>query len=311
MTATDTAPPPREAGAHLRRARDYLAVIVSNPWPVAALMALLAAQAALEPAAAWIAKTVIDFAAAPGFSIEGFVADYALIFFAIFAAQSVVKFGEKIANKAVETRLIITLQRTYLARRAQEDAATDASLVLWGCEQAKKGVEVIYKDAWKIVATTTSVLVWQVSLGAEWLPLMLLAVLPSLALVWAFGGAIQRYSQSILDLQRALAASTRRDQSLHFEQHQETWFRQTLLMEGVKWVVDDALDLVMWAMLIALVLLAWRLDLGLLPATIELGGAAAFLVNVRLIAKPLGDIGKVYGKWREAFPAATRVFQGD
>jgi len=30
---------------------------------------------------------------------------------------------------------------------------------------------------------------------------------------------------------------------------------------------------------------------------------SAFLINVKLMAKPLNDVGKVYAKWQEAYPA--------
>lgn len=64
----------------------------------------------------------------------------------------------------------------------------------------------------------------------------------------------------------------------------------------------------MWIFLGMLIAVSWVFDLWLLPDEIALGGAAAFLINARLLAKPLGDIGKVYTKWREAYPAANRVF---
>ena len=269
---------------------------------------MLGGQAALEPASAWITKQVLDASQLPGTSVEDVVRRFAAPFLLIMGGLVLLKFGEKVANKAVEVRLIIALQRVYLSRRREEHAARDVSQILYGCEQAKKGLEVIYKDAWKIVATTVSVLVWQVSLGAQWIPLMLLAVCPSLLLVWFFGPPIQRISLHILDLQSELAATTARTENGIFARHQEIWFRKALVLEVFKWLADDALDVIMWALLAALVAAAYVFDLGILPDNIELGSAAAFLINVKLLAKPLGDIGKVYTKWREAFPAASRVF---
>lgn len=78
--------------------------------------------------------------------------------------------------------------------------------------------------------------------------------------------------------------------------------------QGLKWFADEALDILMWMFLGLWILLAYAFDFGFLPEDIELVEAAAFLINFKLLAKPLGDIGKVYTKWREAYPAAERVF---
>ncbi|RMF10921.1 MAG: ABC transporter ATP-binding protein [Alphaproteobacteria bacterium] len=297
-----------ESTQHLARIRDFAAVIVASRWSIGILLVTLAGHAALEPSSAWITKTVLDAVKNTGATIEQVILRHGLLFVAIMGGLTLLKFGEKIANKAVEIRLIITLQRVYLERRTEEHTANDVSQILYGCELAKKGIEVVYKDAWKIIVTTVSVLAWQVNLGAQWIPLMLMSLVPSLLLVWFFGPPIQRMSHGILDLQARLAASTGRAANGTFTRHQEHWFRKALWLEVLKWFADDALDILMWVFLALLVLIAYVFGLGILPADIELGGAAAFLINVKLLAKPLGDIGKVYTKWREAYPAATRVF---
>lgn len=297
-----------EAGGHAARLGDFVRTIWANRWVIGVLLIALAGQAALEPASAWITKEVLNSVQNAGTTVEDVVRTFAVPVLLILGGLVVLKFAEKVTNKAVEVRLIISLQRIYLERRQEEHAARDVSQVLYGCEQAKKGLEVIYKDAWKIGAATISVLVWQVSLGAQWIPLMLLAVIPSLMLVWFFGPPIQRLSLHILDLQTELAATTGRAENGTFASHQESWFRMALVLEVFKWLADDALDVIMWTFLAVIILVAYFLDLGILPDVIEIGGAAAFIINLKLLAKPLGDIGKVYTKWREAYPAASRVF---
>jgi hypothetical protein len=303
MQVNQTAPKPASA-----QLRDFVSVIWGNRLAIGSLLLLLAGQAALEPSSAWIIKKVLDAIDKAGATVEQVAVEFGPLFILIMGGLTLLKFGEKVANKAVEVRLIITLQRIYLQRRNAEHAAKDVSQILYGCELAKKGIEVIYKDAWKIVVTTISVLAWQVSLGAQWIPLMLMAIVPSLLLVWFFGPPIQRMSHTILDLQGELAANTAREANGTFARHQESWFRKAIGLEIFKWFADDALDVIMWIFLGALIIVSYVFELGILPAEIELGGAAAFLINVKLLAKPLGDIGKVYTKWREAYPAASRVF---
>ena len=45
------------------------------------------------------------------------------------------------------------------------------------------------------------------------------------------------------------------------------------------------------------------LELGLIPQEIKIAAGAAALINLKLLAGPLKDIGKVYVDWREAYPA--------
>lgn len=299
---------PLAATHHLGVAYDCLRVVLMNRWVVGILLGALAGKAALEPASAWITKRVLEIAGQPGFAVPALVSELGLLFVAIMGGITLFGFIEKLANKAVEVRLIITFQRLYLDRREDEHGARDVSQVLYGCEQAKKAAEVLYKESWKITVSVISVLVWQVSLGPEWIPLMLLSVTPALALAWGFGPGIQRLSGAILDLQSLLAHTTPRAGRAAFDRHQEHWFRHSLMLELRKWIVEDGLDVVMWTALGTLILVSWHFDLWLLPDEIALGGAAAFAINARLLAKPLGDIGKVYSKWREAYPAAARVF---
>jgi len=308
-TTTDTPlPAPNRGNAHLGVARDCLRVVLMNRLIVGIMLAALAGKAALEPASAWITKRVFEISGQPGFEIPMLVSELGLLFIAIMGGLTLLGFVEKLSSKAVDIRLIITFQRLYLDGSRGENGARDVSQILFGCEQAKKAAEVLYKDAWKIVTTVVSVLVWQVSLGPEWIPLMLLSVLPSLAIAWTFGPGIQRLSLTILDLQGMLAGTLGREQRPQFSGHQEHWFKAAMLLEIRKWIADDALDVLMWIFLGMLIAVSWVFDLWLLPDEIALGGAAAFLINARLLAKPLGDIGKVYTKWREAYPAANRVF---
>ncbi len=71
---------------------------------------------------------------------------------------------------------------------------------------------------------------------------------------------------------------------------------------------DRGMEAVLWVVLLACAGTIYLLDVGLLPDPTDVGAAAAFVVNLRLIAKPLSEIGKVYTKWREAWPAILPVY---
>jgi hypothetical protein len=48
------------------------------------------------------------------------------------------------------------------------------------------------------------------------------------------------------------------------------------------------------------------LHIGSSVRDISLAELSALVVNLRLLVKPLGDIGRVYTRWREAYPALLR-----
>lgn len=306
MTSKDSgltfAPPAPSIGAEMAR------TLFGLRWRVAALFVVLGLKAALAPSLAWVTKAGIDAVRAAGATVFSVTETIGPIFIAIIVAGAIIEFGEKLASKAMEVRLIIALQRIYLDRRRGESAARDVSQVLYGCDIAKKGFEVVYKDAWRIGAETLSVIVWQLSLDPEWIPLMLAAVLPALLFVWWFGPYIQRVSADLLDVQRHLAATTAQDQRGHFQSSQERMYRSTLVFEVLKWIADRGMEAVLWVVLLACAGTIYLLDVGLLPDPTDVGAAAAFVVNLRLIAKPLSEIGKVYTKWREAWPAILPVY---
>jgi len=71
------------------------------------------------------------------------------------------------------------------------------------------------------------------------------------------------------------------------------------------------MDLLTWFGLLLLVTLALVSNLDIWPQKTTAGDLALFAVNLNLLSKPLGDIGKVYNQGREAYPALLRVLQPD
>lgn len=275
---------------------------------VAFLMTALAAKAAVVPAYAWLAREAVETMRAPAATLAGVVATVAPMGIVIVLAVAAAEFAEKLGSKAMEARLLVTLQRTYLARRAGEDVPRDVSQVLFGCEVARKGFEAAYKDGWRIPAEIIGVLAWQLTLGAEWVPLLLAAVLPALACVWLLGHRLEETSRQILAWQGSIAAATARGREGDFTATQERIFRGTIRFEVLKWLTERGLDALLWTFVGLSALVAWWIAPRLLPGEGEIAGAAAFLVNLRLLMKPLSDIGKVYVKWREAAPAIGSVY---
>ncbi|GAB4178215.1 MAG: hypothetical protein OHK0024_16190 [Thalassobaculales bacterium] len=296
------------APALLRR---MVATLFGLRWYVAALLLVLTAKAALTPSFSWLAKSGVGALQAPSATISGVIAAVGLPFVLILGGRYLIEFGEKIASKMTEQRLIIAVQRLYLARRgAVQRQAQDVTLVLFGSEVAKKGFEVIYKDSWRIVSSIVAILFWQMSISPAWVPLLVLSVVPAVLFTWLVGPRIQRASRSVLALNAALAGRTDARRKGDFERSQERLFRSTIWLEVFKWLAERGMDAVLWLSFGLWAGLSLILDLGLLPSDHDVASASAVAVNLALLAVPLSDIGKVYTKWREAMPAVLQVYGG-
>jgi len=274
--------------------------------PLAGLLFSLVITAALSPSFAWLSKQVVERIERGETDPWSLLPEFLPMFLGISAGLFIGEFGEKMLSKIMEFRLIIALQRSYLERRQHASVSKDVAHVLYGSDVAKKGFQVIYQDAWRIVTVTASVLIWQLSLGPEWIPLLLASVLPTVIYVWFFGPRIQKGSREILDLQSKITEATGKEQRANLHTHQEQLFRVSLRFHVLKWLAEDASDVVMWLAFAVAVSIAYSLNIGGSIRNITLAELSVLVVNLRLMAKPLGDIGRVYTRWREAYPALLR-----
>lgn len=274
--------------------------------PLFGLSGALVITAALSPSFAWLSKQVVERIERGETDPWSLLSEFLPLFLAISAGLFIAEFGEKMLSKVMEFRLIIALQRSYLERRLTANVPQDVAHVLYGSDVAKKGFQVIYQDAWKIVTVAASVLIWQLSLGPEWIPLLIASVLPTVMYVWFFGPRIQKGSREILDLQSKITEATGNEQRDHLHSHQERLFRVNLRFHVLKWLAEDASDVVMWLAFAVAVSFAYSLNIGGLVRNITLAELSVLVVNLRLLAKPLGEIGRVYTRWREAYPALLR-----
>lgn len=287
--------------------KDLVQIMLTYPrWLIAAIF-FTVLSVSLEPSLAWLGKKFVDQLKDESTVSNSSLFEYALVFASVLFGLGLLQFTEKVINEVYKVRIIIALQRTYLNRRQEYNETEDISRILYDCEQAKKGVDILYKDIWKIVAGTISVIVWQLSIAPSWLPALLLTVVPPILIVFIFGRFVQRASLELLTLQGKIASSTGISKETELLSHQESFFRQTIRLEVFKQLAETLMDLLSWIGLLFLIILASVTQLPILPQKIDPGDLALFAVNLNLLSKPLGEIGKVYNKGREAYPALLRV----
>ncbi|MCG6135790.1 MAG: ABC transporter ATP-binding protein [Nostoc sp. LLA-1] len=288
---------------------DMAQVLLTYPqWLTAAIISTVVV-AALEPSLAWMGKKVVDDLKDGGTDLSTSLPNYVFVFGGLLIGLGLIKFGDKLIDKIYETRLIICLQRTYLQRRGKERGTEDISRILYHCNRAKPGLDIIHKDSGKIVAQTVSVILWQLTLAPAWLPALLIAVIPPILIGFVFGRVIQISSLKMLTAQENIAASTTEAKKLELIEHQESFFRHTIRLEVFKSGTEILMDLLTWFGLLVLVLLSVVFHVGVVPQDIQAGDLVLFWGNLNLLSKPLGSIVKVYNKAREAYPALVQVLR--
>lgn len=288
---------------------DMLRVLLSYPkWFAAAIISTIIV-AAVEPSIAGLGKTAVDALKKSDGDINASLPNYITMFAIYFFVMGLLKFGDKIIDKTYETLLIISLQRTYLQRRGQERGTEDISRILFDCNRAKAGLDILHKDSWRIVSLTISVIVWQLNLAPELLPALFIAVLPPVLIGFLFGPYLQKASLNMMQIQENIAASTANDKRSELFLHQKSFMRQVVRLEAFKGGSEILMDLLTWFGLLVVGILAFVFNIAIVPKNLQAGDLVLFWTNLNLLAKPLNDIVKVYNKARESYPALIRVLR--
>ena len=289
--------------------RDMLRVLLAYPYWLTASILSTVLNAALAPSQAWLWRDFVDGMKASG-SVDGSILfKYVFLFGGIHAGLGLLRLLDRVLNRAYDLRQIIHLQRTYLARRQQEQDAQDISRLLFDCDRAKGGLDLIYKDSWQIVAGIVSVLIWQLKLAPAWIPALIVGTVPPVLIVFVFGGWIQKASSNILQLQSRIAASTRDVEKQALFKNQESFFHQSVKLELFMSSTDTVMEVAKWLCLLVLVLVNAVFHLELLPREVHPGDLVLFAMNMDSLSKPLGDVGRLYSKVRQTYPALLRVLQ--
>lgn len=284
-----------------------ISMLMRVRWLILALMAALAFSASVEPAFAWIAGEAVRALRATDATILSIAYAVGPSYALIGSLRVVAEFSERILSKAVDGRLLLELQRVYMTRAPSDRTTDDISNLLYTAEVAKRGYEVVYKDCWRIPAQVVAVVIWQLSLSPDLVPLLLLAALPAVASVWLVGRRLEHVASQILVWQKTIAHLTQRRDPVKFLSTQEAIFKGTIRIAVLRWLTERGLDGVLWVAVILCGGLMVQVFPSLLPGNTSIADAAALLINLGLLMKPLSDTGKVYAKWREAAPAVKEM----
>lgn len=301
--ARPDSPPQRDAPipALLRAA---LPVLRRAGWPLLLSWAVLAGIAALAPSIGWMGKQVVDGLAAGGGSLAAILFGQGVLFAALFTLLTLLELADKPAGKWVEARIVIALQDTSLARRARAHATEDAAMMLYGADEARRGLKILLDDVPKLLFTLTSVGIWQAALAPQWLPFMLAAVLPALAVLLLLCRPVQGFARTALAAQLGIAGATGREAAGQLKSHQAHWLRAIVVIDLFKGMGEKGLVWLIWAGFAGSVALALLLvPDGALGGAMTPGEFLVTMVNLGLFVQPLSRLGKIAMHFAQARPA--------
>lgn len=287
--------------------RELLRILLQNKLLMSIVIILSIISPIVEPVQAFMAKNILDRLTAKNavflrHNIAGFIPLIARIFIILTAIRLI----NHLADKIVDARLKIAFQQFYFDRQLRQNAGEDVSRTINDCEQARKIVDVIQKDIWVVIIGLPSVLIWQMRLAAEWVLPLVFSAVPALCFTFLFGPSIRRWSrrrlESLASISRAVCDTNR----YNLCTGQKDFYRSSVLFELYKKSAEIFGELMLWFGLA--VLLFFARFIPILPETISAGDFASFIINLKLISKPLHEMGKIYVKIHESYPAVLRVF---
>jgi len=280
--------------------RELARILLRRRWLMLALICLSILGPALEPAQGWAAKSVLDRITQKNRVLAR--SDLIVFLPGVLAALHMVS---HVLDKVLDARIKIDLQRSYLERQFLRLPGEDVPKTIYDCEQARKIVDIVQRDMWVVLIGLPAVLVWQLRLAPEWVIPLALASVPPLCITLFLGPAVSRWSRRRLEAVTAISGAVCENDRARLLQSQALFYRSSVWFEVCKKSTDVAGQLALWLGLA--VLLAASRFVPVLPDEVTAGDLALFVVNLKLIGKPFQELGRLYVKIHESYPAVIRV----
>ncbi|MCL7930356.1 hypothetical protein [Halomonas llamarensis] len=290
--------------------RELIGVMLLHPWLLAITVLPNIVRPALEPLKAWITGDVIqELTTGSGtYAVEELL-PYAPLAMGVFLGLGMLKMWEKLTNRMLDERLLIELQRTWFARRHVAHPGEQVTRAINDCENARKPLDLFQKELWLASVGLPAVLIWQISLGPELLPALLMAALPPFLVSLGFGRVIGLASYQTLIALASVGRAVGAGDDMKMRDHQESFYRHRVRFEWWKQSSEVMAEFAAWGGLAVVLVLSATGIWQLIPENVSAAQIGMFIVNLRLLIEPLKSITDVYVKMREGWPAVRRVLR--
>lgn len=293
-----------------RLLREMVAMMLAHPWLLVLTVLPNVVSQSVAPAQAWLAHEVLAEVAKGSRSFSlGDLLGYAPYAIAIFLGLGLLTIFEKVFNRMYDDRLLIDTQRRWFEIRGAGCAGEHVAKATNDCKNLGKLFDLAQKEIWVVLIGIPAVLIWQVNLSPQLLPALVVTAFIPFVISLVFGQIIQRLSHHgvVLVAQVSSAVAQGDKQRLHAEQ--EKLYRNRVRFEITKQFSEVISEFAFWVSLVLVLVLAWSGVWKLLPDQLSAAEIGVFLVNLKLLSKPLNAFTKMHNKIREAWPSVRRVMR--
>ncbi len=289
---------------------EMAAMMLAHPWLLAFTVLPNIVSPAISPIQAWLTSEVLAEVSKGNraFGLAELLA-YVPYAVAVFLGLAVLQILEKVGNRMYDDRLLIDTQRRWFEIRGEGCAGQHVAKATNDCKNVVKIFDLAQKEIWVVVIGVPAVLLWQVNLSPELLPaLVVTAFIPFFASL-VFGQLIQRLShRSVVLVGNVSSAVAQGDkQRLHVEQ--EKLYSNRIRFEATKQLSEVISEFAFWVALVFVLVVSWSGLWPLFPDQLTAAQIGGFLVNLKLINKPLNAVTKMHNKIREGWPSVRRVLR--
>lgn len=310
MTTGEPLAPLRTTVPELLRQMAHM--MLAHPWLLALTIAPNVITPAISPIQAWLTKEVLEGMTQghQQFLLNDLL-PYVPLAIGIFAGLGLLQLLEKVSNRMFDDRLLIDVQRYWFEQRGQGCVGQHVARATNDCKNVIKLFDLAQKEFWVVLIGVPAVLVWQLKLSPELLPALLFtATIPFVASM-LFGTVIQRLSHRGVVLVGNVSSAVAQGDKARLHTEQEKLYSNRVRFEVIKQFSEVLSEFAFWLALTLLLILSWSGLWKLLPDALTAAEIGAFLVNVKLITKPLNALTKMHNKIRESWPSVRRALRSD
>lgn len=283
--------------------KELLGVMLRHYWLLAFAVLPNLLKPAIDPIQAYIAREVLnEIVKGPRTFALGELTPYIPWAIGIFLGLGILNFWEKISNRMLDDRLLISLQRIWFERRHIAEPGEQAARAINDCESARRPLDLFQKELWMAIIGLPAVLIWQLTLDPTLLPALLVAMTPGFLVALMFGGLIANASieslMAVVGVGKAVGAGAR--EAMY--RRQEQFYKTRVRAEMWKQFSEFSAEFSGLIGVVLVLLISYGGIYQLLPKELSAGQIGMFLINVKLVSKPLTEATKVYNKLRESWP---------
>lgn len=289
---------------------EMVAMMLAHPWLLAFTVLPNIISPAIAPIQAWLTSEVLA-EVSKGNRSFGLIEllNYVPYAVAVFLGLAILQILEKVGNRMYDDRLLIDVQRRWFEIRGEDCAGQHVAKATNDCKNAVKIFDLAQKEIWVVLIGAPAVLLWQINLSPELLPALIVSAFIPFASSLVFGQIIQQLSLRGVILVGNVSSAVAQGDKQRLHNEQEKLYRNNIRFEATKQFSEVISEFAFWLALVLVLALSWSGLWPLFPEHLTAAQIGVFLVNLKLISKPLNAVTKMHNKIREGWPSVRRVLR--